>query len=403
MSVATTPLRRSRALHPPPAPTSAGTIARYLVSVPLAAAFTFLQVVDESDSPARGVLGAFWPVLVVALTAVAGIALWYRRRWPLPVALVAILASILTQGAQPFAIWAYVSLCARRDWRIIVPAAAVQLMFPPSGFRITWAEPGSGRATVEQLGGSEYVLNAVFLVVLTVVGLFLGQERELRRFADDLSMNAERERQLAVLGERNRIAREMHDVLAHRMSLVSLNAGVLAHRPDLAADETHRIARLIQENAHESLAELRGVLRTLRDTDAVASPQPTLRNLSTLLEEANGAAQQVEVSSSVDLAHLPDNVGRHAYRILQEALTNARKHAPGALVRVRLGGSRGEELTLRVTNRVPARRRGNPPTPGAGLGLVGLGERCEMLGGDFAASAADGLFTVSARLPWGRG
>ncbi|MFI7052406.1 sensor histidine kinase [Streptosporangium canum] len=135
----------------------------------------------------------------------------------------------------------------------------------------------------------------------------------------------------------------MHDVLAHRISLLSMLAGGPAYRTDLTAEETREVALAIQQNAHQSLNELRTVLGTLRRDGDMEAPQPNPANLDALFDEVRGAGQQVEVDDSVDNRELlPTPTGRHAYRIVQEALTSARKHAPGGQARWAAGqpGSR---------------------------------------------------------------
>ncbi|MFD8556770.1 sensor histidine kinase [Streptosporangium canum] len=139
----------------------------------------------------------------------------------------------------------------------------------------------------------------------------------------------------------------MHDVLAHRISLLSMLAGGPAYRTDLTAEETREVALAIQQNAHQSLNELRTVLGTLRRDGDMEAPQPNPANLDALFDEVRGAGQQVEVDDSVDNRELlPTPTGRHAYRIVQEALTSARKHAPGGQVTARLGGQPGSRVTV---------------------------------------------------------
>ncbi|WP_420813789.1 sensor histidine kinase [Microbispora catharanthi] len=213
---------------------------------------------------------------------------------------------------------------------------------------------------------------------------------------------AEREQRQRIdqarLAERVKIAQEMHDVLAHRISLLAMLAGGLAYRTDLGPEQTREAALAIQENAHQSLNELRAVLRTLRDDGAVEAPQPNLTHLDALFGEVRAAGQQVEVDDSIDgRESLPAQTGRHAYRIVQEALTNARKHAPGARVTAELGGRPGEGLRIRVTNPT---RSGSASGPGGRLGLVGLAERTRMAGGTLSHTIQGGRFILDVRLPW---
>ena len=156
--------------------------------------------------------------------------------------------------------------------------------------------------------------------------------RQSRR---ERARRAEAEQQLLVEqarhAERTRIAREMHDVLAHRISLLSLHAGALEFRPDAPPEEVARAAAVIRASAHQALEDLRAVIGVLRDGadgEAPQPPQPTLAALPGLLEESRAAGMRLHADVRVaDLAAVPDAVGRHALRIVQEALTNARKHA----------------------------------------------------------------------------
>ncbi|MEU3933648.1 histidine kinase [Streptomyces sp. NPDC029044] len=199
--------------------------------------------------------------------------------------------------------------------------------------------------------------------------------------------------------ERNRLAREMHDVVAHKVSLISLQAGALeVGRP--GDTDVRTTARTIHELSAQTLTELRhlvGVLRTSGDRDAPGAPGAGLADLTELVRDSGLA---VDLDVSVPPVPLPEPVERAAYRTVQEALTNIRKHAPGARARVRVRCAAG--LHVEVHNTAPGRVADRPPIPGGGHGLVGLRERAHLLGGDFhAAPAPDGGFTVRAVFPVG--
>ena len=205
--------------------------------------------------------------------------------------------------------------------------------------------------------------------------------------------------------ERTRIAREMHDVLAHRISLLSLHAGVLEFRPDAPPDEVARAAGVIRACAHQALEDLRTVIGVLRDESDGAGPeppQPTLAALPGLLEESRAAGMRVRADVGLpDLAAVPDVIGRHALRIVQEALTNARKHATDAPVELRLDGAPGRGLTIEVRNPVPALATAEPKIPGTGAGLLGLAERAALSGGRLEHGPDEqGQFRLHAWLPW---
>ncbi|MEU4835724.1 histidine kinase [Streptosporangium sp. NPDC023615] len=333
-------------------------------------------------------------VLLNTGLALAGLVLMrWRRRRPVPIATATTLLTVFSTMATGPAQVVYVSLVTHRRWRQIVPIAILSwvcLVVRSSWFGIDQATYISTVAGTMLLGG------------LTVFGLYLRGRRDLAASERQAALAAEREQlqriEQARLAERVQIAQEMHDVLAHRLSLLSMLAGGLAYRRDLGAEEAREAALAIQENAHQSLNELRAVLGTLRNDGAAEAPQPNLAHLDGLFGEVRAAGQRVEVEDTVDGRELlPTQTGRHAYRIVQEALTNARKHAPGAGVSVELGGRSGDGLRIRVSNPVPA---GTPTGPGARLGLVGLAERTRMAGGSLGHAVRDGHFVLDVRLPW---
>jgi signal transduction histidine kinase len=209
-------------------------------------------------------------------------------------------------------------------------------------------------------------------------------------------------------GERTRIAREMHDVLAHRLSLVALHAGALAFRTDLTPVQTRETAGIIQANSQRALADLREILGLLRDPEGGIDatdhrPQPTLGDLGGLLDDERAAGAHITLRSDLDgLDALPASTGRSAYRIVQEGLTNARKHAPDAAVTVELAGRPGTGLDLAVRNPVPVGHRHRDDSDG-GFGLVGLAERAAASHGRLEHGLTpDGEFLVRAWLPWDR-
>jgi signal transduction histidine kinase len=199
----------------------------------------------------------------------------------------------------------------------------------------------------------------------------------------------------------------MHDVLAHRISLLSLHAGALEFRPDASPEEVARAAAVIRASAHQALEDLRVVIGVLRDgTDGQGPepPQPTLAALPGLLEESRAAGMRVHAEVRLaDLAAVPDAIGRHALRIVQEALTNARKHATSAPVELRLEGAPGTGLTVEASNPLPALATAEPKIPGTGAGLLGLTERATLSGGSLKHGLDEhGRFRLHAWLPWPR-
>jgi signal transduction histidine kinase len=202
----------------------------------------------------------------------------------------------------------------------------------------------------------------------------------------------------------------MHDVLAHRLSLLSVQAGALEVTPAGAGDEAvTEAAAAIRATTHQALQELRSVVRVLRDDDeaSTSAPQPVAADLPTLVAESSAAAVIDADWGGIPLATVPPQAGRTLYRIVQEGLTNARKHAPASSVDVRLDGTPDDGLSVTVTSWLPVDRRngglgaaaGNGH--GGGAGLIGLRERAALAGGHVEVTVtADDRFRLSAWLPW---
>ncbi|WP_369202152.1 sensor histidine kinase [Streptomyces sp. PU-14G] len=415
------------------------------------AALCWLALVDQVD--AKTYLPGWLLALDPPLGALACLSLWVRRRWPLGVALAAVPAAALTDtvfGALAVIIFNLALRCAPRT------AALVLLLHLAATlpYVLLYGVPHEERWTV-----------AAFVVVYYLLFFTWGSLARVRRqLVLRLRQDAERARadharRLADVrrAERRAIAREMHDVLAHRVSLLSVHAGALAYRAQRTAagegaalDDTEiaRSATVIRDNAHQALEELRDVLHVLREdeeepadgtpagahgadragapagaTDGPpvpapgglldgapdrlsdgARPQPDLERLGDLVDEARGAGQTVDLvlelpARTADGYSLRPQLQRTVYRAVQEGLTNARKHAPGQPVDVHVRGAEGEGLTVRVTNPLPT-GGGGSGIPGAGAGLTGLRERLEIEGGVLAFGPDGSVFTLTARLPW---
>jgi signal transduction histidine kinase len=267
-----------------------------------------------------------------------------------------------------------------------------------------------GRAIQPQgLSPVVYYLTGTFAPAVVIAwGMFRRTRRQAQRESD---RRAEAEEQLRVeqvrYAERTRIAREMHDVLAHRISLLSLHAGALEFRPGAPPEEVARAAAVIRASAHQALEDLRAVIGVLRDGPdgpGPEPPQPTLAALPGMLEESRAAGMRIRAEVGLpDLAAVPDAIGRHALRIVQEGLTNARKHATAAPVELRLNGSPGHGLTIEVRNPTLALAAAEPKIPGTGAGLLGLTERATLSGGHLEHGLDEhGQFRLHAWLPWQR-
>ncbi|WP_250007369.1 sensor histidine kinase [Actinoplanes sp. M2I2] len=363
---------------------------RWLLEISLALVATALGVFFVVTSLSEGD-GAPVPVEVAAgLLAATGLIL-FRRTRPVTLALVLIPLGILfamPMGAVPVALFA-VGL-HRRVW--VAPAlVALHAVLVAS---IYYLALGATRL---------YFESVTFLVLLHVsvvaIALLIRSQRQLVASWAERARQAEEGQRLrveqAALAERERLAREMHDVLAHRLSLLAVHAGALEVRRDASAAE-QGAAGLIRETAHDALEDLRSVIHMLR-APAEDRPQPTLGDVPALVEQSRSAGAEVGLELDGG-AGVPDPVGRHAYRIVQEALTNARKHAPGAPVRVAISGCPERGLDVAVRNRLTA---DGPLLPGAGSGLAGLRERVALVGGRLEhGPTPGGEFHLRAWLPW---
>ncbi|GAA4206450.1 sensor histidine kinase [Actinocatenispora rupis] len=320
--------------------------------------------------------------LVVTVVAVAALAV--RRRWPLPVAVLA-LAAYGTDG-----LW----------WPLLVALLAVAVRCHPVvslafGVAATLAVtllPGWPDAS-----GPPLVQFSVAPLLLAPLGFGLALRNRqmlvasLAREVTALRTERELRAEQARLAERARIAREMHDVVAHRLSLLALHTGVLALRADDVPPPVAERLTVIRRTSAQALDELRELLGALRGPESPWQPTPT--DLDALFAEARAAGTDLTVRVAPSDG-LPTAVRLAAYRIVQECLTNARRHAPGAPVSV--GMSRTDrDLTIAVTNPVES----TVDTDRTGYGLVGLAERVDALDGTLDAGPHGGEFRVRATLP----
>jgi signal transduction histidine kinase len=339
------------------------------------------------------------PLLVIDAIggAVLCLALWWRRRWPLGLGLASLPVLAVSSSAGPAGVIILYTVAAYRRWQLAFLIAAAQVVLLPLERVI---HPQGDSLTTYYLTGT------LGPAVVVAWGMFRRSRRQAQR---ERARRVEAEEQLRTeqirYAERSRIAREMHDVLAHRISLLSLHAGALEFRPAAPPDEVARAAAVIRASAHQALEDLRAVIGVLRDgTDGQGPqpPQPTLAALPGLLEESRAAGMRVHAEIRLpDLAAVPDAIGRHALRIVQEALTNARKHATSAPVELRLEGAPGHGLTIDVRNPLPALATAESKIPGTGAGLLGLTERATLSGGRLEHGFDEhGHFLLHAWLPW---
>ncbi|MFY1697996.1 MULTISPECIES: sensor histidine kinase [unclassified Solwaraspora] len=346
--------------------------------------------------------------LDVALGLVGCAAIWVRRRWPLALVVLAAPVGLLSVTGGIALLVLLFTLAVHRPFLIAAAATAGHLVLAPVYYLVY---PDPDLSLIGAVSFTGLVLGAVL-----AWGMFVRARRQLILSLRDRAHRAEAEQQLRVSQarqlERTRIAREMHDVLAHRISLLSLHAGALEFRPDAPREEVTRAAGVIRVTAHQALQDLREVIGVLRtdpapdDRPAEPSqppqpPQPTLADLPALVDESRQAGARVRLVDRIDGApELPTGLGRTAYRIVQEGLTNSRKHAPGAAARVTMTGRPGDGLTIEVVNRKPLAPAATA-IPGTGTGLVGLAERAALAGGRLVHGPTEtGDFRLAVWLPW---
>ena len=314
-------------------------------------------------------------ILDIALAVVSSVALWWRRRAPVRVTLLGVIAYALGGYAAQQSVALMTMAVHRRDRVLLAVAGVAYVVYVSRGALV------DGHLLAPAAFG-------VFLFgALVAGGAYIGARRDLLTSLRERAERAEAERELradqARLGERTRIAQEMHDVLAHKVSLVALHAGALEVNPDAGPEQVQRTAALVRGTAHEALEDLRRVLGVLRSGadgagEAALAPQPGLDGLAALVESSRAAGLPVELELSVS-GSAPAVAGRTAYRVVQEALTNVHKHARGAASLVRVAGAAGRGLDVEVTNRPPV--SAESLLPGSGLGLVGLAEGVRLAGG----------------------
>ncbi|MGW2013675.1 sensor histidine kinase [Streptomyces sp. NPDC001927] len=361
----------------------------------LCAVFVGLLAAETSDQYNSEVV-AFADQVV---GAVACCALWLRRRWPVGLAVVLSLVSVVAPVAGGAFLVSLFSVAVRKPFREIAWIGALAAACSVAAVFVR-PDPSTGAPLGMAIG-------LILILLMTAWGMLVRSRRQLvealreraRRAEAEAELRAQQAQRLA----REAIAREMHDVLAHRLTLLSVHAGALEFRPDAPPEQVARAAGVIRDSAHEALQDLReiiGVLRAPGEGGEGDRPQPTLATLDELVAESRAAGAKVVLDTTVDdPAAVPTATGRTVYRIAQEGLTNARKHAPGTDVTVTVRGRPGEGLTVDVHN--PAPTGPVPPVPGSGQGLIGLTERATLAGGRLDhGPAPDGGFLLHAWLPW---
>ncbi|WP_223110982.1 MULTISPECIES: sensor histidine kinase [Aeromicrobium] len=344
----------------------------------------------------------WWFWLDLAVGVLSFVAVFWRRRFPVAVALTTNVAAGFCLSAGGPATLALFSLSTRRRWREILPVSAVS--FVSGACFILFADPNADR---RELILVDLALITTIIAITVGWGMYVGSRRELLATLRDRAETAESEQAARVaqarIAERARIAREMHDVLAHRISIVTMHAGALSYRDDLSAEEVRTTAATIEQSSRLALVELREVLGVLREGAGDAEPeppQPTAAAIPDLIQRFRDAGMNLAVTGSVHPVDIPAPTGRTAYRVVQEGLTNAARHAPRTRVELTMSGGPETGLAIEVMNRIPAGTRASDPPPASGLGLIGLTERAALAGGSLERTTTADRHVLRVWLPW---
>ncbi|MBB2740935.1 UNVERIFIED_ORG: signal transduction histidine kinase [Microbispora rosea subsp. rosea] len=355
----------------------------------LVVAFTFFMSVDRLGTAP---LPPAWLFPLDQFVGALGCAaLWLRRRWPVELAVTLVALSAAFEMVAGPMLAALFSVAVHRRPRT---SGTVFGLSVPAAIVFTWLRPEPAEPPL-----ALFTLGLALQGAATGWGLFVHHRRRLVLAQRDRAARMETEARLraeqAQHQVRDAIAREIHDVLGHRLSLLSVHAGALEFNPGADPADVARAARVIRESAHQALQDLREVIGVLRapagEPSAPTRPSlPTLADLRELVAESGRAGMRVELCDDLGSPEtVPDRTGHTAYRVVQEALTNARKHAPGAGVRVRVAGAPGEGLTVEVVDDAPAPIARDAES-GGGHGLAGLAERVTLAGGRLEHGPVDG-------------
>lgn len=364
------------------------------------AVFVFLWSVFVADGDDTLAVRAFSdvPPAAVFFYALGAGALYWRRQRPLAVLGVSLLVLVALTAmsfpnsvwSMPFALYAVGRYAASDRWSYAGLGAALAL--------------ATVHSLVEGDSLSDMGFGSVFIFMIWYIGRYLRVRGNYLRLLEERAAQLEREQdseaRRAVADERTRIARELHDVVAHRVSLMTVQAGAAK---TVVADDPQSSVQAMEavENAgRQALDELRHLLGVLRPESEASGlgPQPGLADVPRLVQELREADLDVSLTMDDTPEDLPARVALSAYRIIQEALTNVLKHAgPDARTEIRLGVD-NEEIAIEITDN----GRGASLLPGSGHGIVGMRERAQLLGGRLdARPRPGGGFKVVARLPMG--
>jgi len=339
---------------------------------------------------------------LLLLAPLASLPLAVRRRWPVPVFFVVLAASVAygvvgakdsTVGGATYALYT-VAVQADRKWSLLALASA------EAAALVNSAEAGIGVNLAVTTTGKGNTVNYAFTALVQLTVWIAGDSiRRRRAYSANLRERSLRE---ALSGQRLQIARELHDIVAHAMSVVAVQAGVGSHLIATRPDEAEKSLRAIEATARAALSETRSLLSVVRDDDydlASRSPVPGLDDLQALVQRVADAGQPVTLRMEGQPHALSQSLELSVYRIVQEALTNVVRHAaPPVKAEVVIRYDDDGGVVVEVTD--DGRGTGNKRSHGRGHGLAGMRERVSLLGGELSAGPrAGGGYQVVARLP----
>ena len=366
----------------------------------LAAVESALEVALRSDS-ANAPRSTLW--FAIPATAALSLPLLARRRYPF---------------AAPAAVWLISAVVSFADGRIAVFTAGLFAIGMAAAFLLgnlsdavqAWLGLAIALCGATIIvynnpahAAGDFVFTPVLFAIAWLAGFALRERAEQAEAAEARAMQAERDREtaarIAVAEERARIARELHDIVAHTVSVMVLQVGAVRHKLPAALGDEADALRGVEQTGRASLAEMRLLLGALRrdDDDLELAPQPGLGRLDALLEEIGRAGLPVRLHVDGEPVAVPQAIDLSAYRIVQEGLTNALKHAGASQADVTVR-YRPDELEIEVRDNGD----GDGSGAGPGYGLVGVRERVKIYGGEMTAgTASGGGFVLSTRLPLG--
>jgi len=365
----------------------------WALALGLAALFQLeVWTIDPSHPP--GDVGTAFSSGERAVAATGGLvftlSLAWRRRAPLVVLAVAIVTTLLANLVS--------ALDAAATPAIALVVAVYSVGAHTAGLRASIGALGVA-GVIGAIAAQQLSLTDVIFIAMIVGGAWLaGRAMRYRRERERVLEREKADAEAAIVEERARIARELHDVVAHAISVIVLQARGGRKLLEEEPEEARRALDAIERTASQALAEMRRLLGLLRESDEqlALAPQPTLSRLDDLIAQVRDAGLRVEVAIEGTPRELPPGVDLSAYRIVQEALTNALKHAGPATARVTVHYGDGE-LDLEVSDDGVGGGNGG----GTGQGLAGIRERVAVFGGDVeAGSRTEGGYTVRARLPY---